>query len=218
MTIDNDIRFILLDLDGTLLDRHFDDYFWEHLLPEIFAERNGITFAEAHTELLSRFKHEEGNLRWTDLDYWSDNLGIDIPALKFQMRHLIEVHPHVREFLGEMRRQGKTIALVTNAHFKALDVKLEKTELHGCFDLVAPSLDLGAAKEDIAFWQRLEGRLGADYREHSILVDDTEAVLRTARLYGIRRVVFKAGANSSRPVKHSEEFESIESFRELIPE
>jgi len=30
----NDIKYVLLDMDGTLLDKYFDDYFWEHLLPE----------------------------------------------------------------------------------------------------------------------------------------------------------------------------------------
>ncbi len=34
-----DIRYVLLDMDGTLLDKYFDDYFWEHLLPEKYAEK-----------------------------------------------------------------------------------------------------------------------------------------------------------------------------------
>jgi len=34
-----DIKFVLLDMDGTLLDRYFDDYFWEHLVPEKYAEK-----------------------------------------------------------------------------------------------------------------------------------------------------------------------------------
>jgi FMN phosphatase YigB (HAD superfamily) len=30
----DEIKYVLLDMDGTLLDKYFDDYFWEHLLPE----------------------------------------------------------------------------------------------------------------------------------------------------------------------------------------
>ena len=30
----NEIKYVLLDMDGTLLDKYFDDYFWEHLVPE----------------------------------------------------------------------------------------------------------------------------------------------------------------------------------------
>ena len=37
------IDTVLLDMDGTLLDKHFDDYFWEHYVPEIFAEKNDLT-------------------------------------------------------------------------------------------------------------------------------------------------------------------------------
>jgi FMN phosphatase YigB (HAD superfamily) len=37
------IDTILLDMDGTLLDKHFDDYFWEHYVPEIFAGKNDLT-------------------------------------------------------------------------------------------------------------------------------------------------------------------------------
>ena len=35
----DDITWVLLDMDGTLLDKHFDDYFWETLVPEEYARR-----------------------------------------------------------------------------------------------------------------------------------------------------------------------------------
>ena len=38
----NDITWVLLDMDGTLLDKHFDDYFWETLVPEEYARRQGM--------------------------------------------------------------------------------------------------------------------------------------------------------------------------------
>ena len=31
--VDHGFRAIIFDLDGTLLDKHFDDYFWEQYLP-----------------------------------------------------------------------------------------------------------------------------------------------------------------------------------------
>jgi putative hydrolase of the HAD superfamily len=36
----HEIDYVLLDLDGTLLDKYFDDYFWLHLVPEKYAERH----------------------------------------------------------------------------------------------------------------------------------------------------------------------------------
>ena len=34
------ITHVLLDMDGTLLDKYFDDYFWEHLVPEKYADKH----------------------------------------------------------------------------------------------------------------------------------------------------------------------------------
>jgi len=51
-----DIKYVLLDMDGTLLDKYFDDYFWEHLLPEKYAEKKNITFGKAKEELLAKYK------------------------------------------------------------------------------------------------------------------------------------------------------------------
>ena len=214
--IDAQIRYILLDMDGTILDRYFDDYFWEHLLPERYAEKNRIPFEQARTDLLERYGRAEGTLKWTDLDYWSTHLKIDIPALKKQMEHLIDVHPHVIPFLMEMRRKHKLVVLVTNAHYKALDIKMRKTKLGPFLDRVVTSGDVGYPKERLEFWGRLEATLGQGYPAHSIFLDDTHAVLRTARTFGIRHVLHKAGGNSTLPVEMSDEFTSIHLFTELM--
>lgn len=214
--INDEIRYILLDMDGTLLDRYFDDYFWEHLLPERYAEKNHLTPEEARRDLLERYRKTEGTLQWTDLDYWSSQLKIDIPALKKQTEHLIDVHPHVIPFLTEMRRKQKSVVLVTNAHFKALDIKMRKTRLGPFLDRVVTSGDLGYPKERLEFWGRLAGILGEGYEVYAVLVDDTQAVLRTARTFGIRHLLHKAGASSALPVTRSDEFTSIHLFTELM--
>jgi hypothetical protein len=35
------ISAVILDMDGTLLDLHFDDQVWNHRLPALLAERHG---------------------------------------------------------------------------------------------------------------------------------------------------------------------------------
>ena len=42
----HDIDTVLLDLDGTLLDLHFDNYFWCQHLPLCYARRHGIALPE----------------------------------------------------------------------------------------------------------------------------------------------------------------------------
>ncbi len=210
-----DIKFVLLDMDGTLLDRYFDDYFWEHLVPEKYAEKNNITFGKAKEELMTKYKVHEGTLNWTDLDFWSKELALDIPALKEQIRHLIEVHPHVEDFLKMLKKQGKKVFLVTNAHYKAIDLKLKRTRLGKYFDSVLSSFDAGYPKENIKFWKEAEKRLGFD-KYKTLFIDDTEEILKTAKKYGIRYILYKARANSRVKPKKSNEFLHIFDFNELI--
>jgi FMN phosphatase YigB (HAD superfamily) len=139
-----EIDTVLLDMDGTLLDRHFDDHFWLEHVPAEYARSRGIGLAEAKRELFAKYRGQEGTLNWTDLDYWSERLGLDIPELKRQVDHLIAVHPGVVEFLEELGRSGRRVWLVTNAHGKTLDLKMEKTSLAGLFHRVFTSARPGA--------------------------------------------------------------------------
>jgi len=210
-----DIRYVLLDMDGTLLDKYFDDYFWEHLVPEKYAEKRHITFGRAKEELMAKYKSHEGTLNWTDIDFWSKEVDIDIPALKEQIRHLIEVHPHVEGFLKMLRRHRKKVYLVTNAHYKVFDLKLNKTELRGYFHSAITSCELGYPKEMLEFWEKAEKQLGFE-KEKTLFIDDTVAVLKTAAQYGIRYILHKTYASSKGAKGVAEDFPAIEDFRELM--
>ncbi len=206
---------VLLDMDGTLLDKHFDDYFWEQYVPEVYARDNGLGLAEARRELLSRYKSREGTLAWTDLDFWSEELGLDIPALKMKVDHLIQVHPYVVEFLQYCRRIGKRVHLVTNAHSKTLAIKMGKTAIGGHFDRIVCSQEIGFAKEEREFWGRLEELLGFE-RQRTLLADDTEPVLDAAARFGLGHLLFVARPSSQTPVRYSSLYPSIVYFKELI--
>jgi putative hydrolase of the HAD superfamily len=210
-----DIKCVLLDMDGTLLDKYFDDYFWEHLVPEKYAEKHKITFGKAKEELFSKYKAHEGTLNWTDIDFWSKELHLDIPVLKEQIKHLIEVHPHVEDFLKMLKRHRKKVYMVTNAHDKVLDLKLKKTEIGRYFDRCITSFELGYPKEIIAFWQKLEKMIHFD-KEKTLFIDDTAEVLKTARDFGIKYLLLKIRANSKREDKPTNSFPILRDFKELL--
>jgi len=210
-----DIKYVLLDMDGTLLDKYFDDYFWQHLLPEKYGEKKGITFGRAKEELFAKYQIHEGTLNWTDIDFWSQEVDIDIPALKEQIRHLIEIHPHVEDFLKMLRRHRKKIFLVTNAHYKVLDIKLKKTELGSYFHATLTSDEIGYPKEMLEFWKKAEKQLGFE-KEKTLFIDDTVAVLRTAARYGIKYILHKTYASSRAEKCLAEGFPVIDDFRELM--
>ncbi|HHO47588.1 MAG TPA: haloacid dehalogenase [Desulfobacteraceae bacterium] len=210
------IDTVLLDMDGTLLDKHFDDYFWEQYVPEHYSLEHGLTVEEARKELLRRYRQVEDTLEWTDLDYWSAQLGLDIPDLKARLTHLIDVHPFVVDFLRFCRSRGKNIHLVTNAHWKTLGIKLAKTEIGSLFDRIICAEEVGLAKEEVLFWQRLERMLKFD-KTRTLLADDTEKVLLAADRHGIAGLIFVARPSSRKPLTFSRRYPSIEYFIELVP-
>ncbi len=207
---------VLLDMDGTLLDLHFDNHFWLEHVPRRYAEAHDIPLAAARRELLSRYRDKEGTLEWYCLDHWSRELGLDIALLKQEVEHLIAVHPHVVEFLQAVRRHGKRLALVTNAHQKALRLKMERTRLAGYFDQVVCAHDLGLPKEDPRFWEALQGVFPFDSRR-TLFVDDSVAVLRSAEDYGIRWLLAIRRPDSRGPQREGGRFEAIGNFRQVMP-
>jgi putative hydrolase of the HAD superfamily len=210
------IDTVLLDMDGTLLDKRFDDHFWEEFVPAQYALANGISEAEAKRELMPRYRSHEETLDWANLDFWSRQLGLDIPALKRQIQHLISIHPNVVDFLSNLKASGKRIYLVTNAHGKTLDLKMERTSLAHRFDDIITSHEVGMPKEDPAFWEGLR-RVVPFERERTLLGEDTEAVLRSAASYGIRYLVYISASSSSRPAAESDHYFSVRDFGEIMP-
>lgn len=206
---------IFLDLDGTLLDKYFDDYFWEEYLPQVYAEKNGVPAEESRKLLLATYKSVENTLDWTDLDRWSEKLDLDIEELKREIDHLVQLHPYVTDFLFHARKKEKELHLVTNAHPKALKVKLEKVKIGHAFDSIVCSQDVGFAKEQVEFWSELEKILPYD-RKRTLFVDDTVRVLNSARVYGLKHLVHIAGSSSKLEPVYAPDYISIKDFRSLL--
>ncbi|BHH86349.1 HAD-IA family hydrolase [Desulforhopalus sp. 52FAK] len=206
---------IFLDLDGTLLDKYYDDYFWEHYVPEVYAKRNRVEPEECRKLLLATYKSVENTLQWTDLDYWSERLGLDVGALKKDIDHLVDIHPHVIDFLSHAKSYEKELFLVTNAHPKALSVKLAKIDIAGAFDKIICSQDVGFAKEQVEFWTQLQNIQRFD-KNTTLFVDDTERVLDSAHEYGFKHLIHIAKPSSKLAPVYSAHYPSIDSFKGLI--
>jgi putative hydrolase of the HAD superfamily len=208
------IDTVFLDMDGTLLDLHFDNHFWQEHVPLRYAEKHAIPVSEAKQALYPRFRAKEGTIDWYCIDYWSRELGLDINALKRELEHLIQVHPHVAEFLQALRTSGRRVALLTNAHHKVIDLKMATTGLAEHFDHMICAHAFRVPKEDPQFWPRLAAEDAFD-RQRTLFVDDSLPVLRAARDYGIGHLRAVRLPDSKAPPKHTEEFIAIESFDEL---
>ena len=65
-----EIDSVLLDMDGTLLDLHFDNHFWQTHLPRRYAEARGMSEAAARARLAARFAEEHGKLNFNGFTVW----------------------------------------------------------------------------------------------------------------------------------------------------
>ena len=211
------IDSVLLDMDGTLLDLHFDNHFWQEHVPARYAERHSLPHAEARSRLTDIYRAKAGTLDWYCVDYWTRELQLDIERLKEEVAHLIAVHPDVPRFLEALRAAGKGVALVTNAHQKSLSLKMARTGLKMHFDLLITSHEVGKPKEDPAFWPALRAMVPYD-PARTLLIDDSLPVLRAARQAGIAHLLAVYRPDSRQPEKDVGEFAALRHFADILPE
>ncbi len=210
------IDTVLLDMDGTLLDLHFDNHFWQEHMPRRYAERHNLPQEVARADLNARYQSKIGTLDWYCMDYWSRELRLDIAMLKQEVAHLISVHPDVPEFLSALRACGKRVLLVTNAHHKSLALKMARTGLSPHFDALITSHDIGLPKENPAFWSALRAKHPYD-PARTLLIDDSLPVLRSAHAGGLAHLLAVYHPDSSQPQKDVEEFRAFRRFAEIMP-
>lgn len=212
----SDIETVLLDMDGTLLDLHFDNFFWLTHLPARYAEIHGRDALEAARQLTERFEQERGSLKWYCLDYWSEQLDLDVALLKREVAHLISLRPYAREFLESLRANQKECWLVTNAHADSVRLKMECVVLEPWLDRIIISHDLGAPKESPAFWQRLQAAHPFD-SARALFIDDTETVLTAAAHFGIGHLLTLAQPDSKQARRDGLLFPQFHHFDEIMP-
>ncbi|KQQ49227.1 haloacid dehalogenase [Pseudomonas sp. Leaf127] len=211
----SEIDTVLLDMDGTLLDLHFDEHFWLHHLPQRYAELHGISLAMAWLEIKPLFVDHAGTLNWYCLDFWSRELKLPIRELKQEVAHLIALRPDAETFLAALQGAGKRVIMITNAHRDSLSLKMERIELAPYFERLISSHDYGFPKENQQFWDALHADTAFD-PARSLFIDDTLPILRSARTYGIAHLLAVSEPDSSKGPKDTEEFAAVEDYRVLI--
>ena len=217
MIIDwSQIDTVLLDMDGTLLDLHFDSYFWQEYLPLRYAEINLIEPQQAKQSINHQTRSIAGTLEWYSTDYWSRVLGVDVIELKKEIAHMVATRPHCEDFLDALRSAGKEIVMVTNAHQDSLELKMAQTGIANKFDRLITVHEFSLPKETQGCWPEVHKR-HPFVSDRTLLIDDNLKALQSALEFGIDQVLAIHRPNSMAPAVDVMPYLAIHSFQEIMP-
>ncbi len=221
----SNIDTVLLDMDGTLLDQRYDNWFWQELVPRRYAELHGLSEAAAWDRLAPKFQAVRGTMRWYCLDHWSGELGLDIAAIKREALQRaavdraagqkVEYLPGALGFLHRLKASGKRRVLVTNAHPVTLAIKNEHARLTDHFDACYSTHAFQAPKEDAAVWPRLTAR-EPFVAARTLLIDDSLPVLDAAHAFGIAWLRAVRRPDTGRPVQATGRYVAVDGVADLM--
>jgi len=209
------IDTVLLDMDGTLLDLRFDNWFWQEHIPDLYAARHSMASDAARSLLGGKFRALSGTIDWYCIDHWSQELGLDIGAIKRDAGSRVRYLPGAEAFLTKLKHSGKRRVLITNAHPETLAIKIARTGLGRHLDASYSAHPFALPKEDPGFWTRLQ--LQEPFEPaRTLFVDDNLAVLASARRFGIAWLRAVRCPDSGRPPKDTGDFTAIDRISELM--
>jgi 5'-nucleotidase len=216
------IDTVLLDMDGTLLDLRFDNWFWQELIPRRYAAAKGLDLEETRRVLAPWFIEVRGTLQWYCIEYWSRLLELDIGGIKREALARVGFLPGAREFLSRLKGSGKRVVLVTNAHPATLAIKNEGVALKnggvalsGYFHACYSTHRFEFPKEQAGFWPRLAAEEGF-LPQRTLFVDDSLSVLDAARDFGIGWLRAVRCPDSGLPPQRTGEYVAVDGVGELM--
>ena len=211
----SEVDTVLLDMDGTLIDLHFDNFLWNQRLPEVFAAARGIGVGAARERLYAHMRGMPPSLDFYCLDYWSRYARLDIVELHRELEHLIAYRANASRFLRAVRASGRRAVLVTNAHPKSLAVKDARLDLTAELDADYSAHAFGYPKQYPEFWSALAAHDPYD-PSRTLFVDDDVAVLGAARESGVEQLLCVAQPDSRAPKRSALPFPALDDFEEIM--
>ena len=181
---------MLVDMDGVILDNTYDYNFWQNQIPGVISKNKNISFEDAKRLAVQIFNYKKNTKDWYDVDYWSNMLNVDIEAEKRSSISFdrIQLYEGVTETLNKLKDNFRLI-LITNAHRKTLNIKLEKYDLNPYFENMICAHELHYVKENIQLWYMLKSRFELDYTK-TLLIEDTMNNIKVGLSAGISQAVY----------------------------
>ena len=212
----NAIDTVLVDMDGTLLDLAFDNYFWLDLVPEHYARKHGLTVAESRAALAPRFAAKVGTLDWYCLDHWTRDLGLDLKIAEARASRAHSV-PAGRARVPRRGSRADASDSASSPMRTAIRSRSRPSTpgIDRLVDGVVCSHDFAAPKESADFWRALERHEPFD-GARTLLIEDSLAVLAAARSHGVQHTVAIRRPDSRQPPRAIAGFAAIDGVADLI--
>ncbi|RIH86540.1 Phosphatase [Meiothermus luteus] len=202
------IRAVLFDVGDTLILGHPRLWLWP-LLKErgLEAKADLARLPQATRQAYQHYAehHMQATDEATALSFWRTfhreimrGIGLeehaeevaDYLAQNWQSPHIWPLAPGAKEVLGELKRLGLRLGVVSNWDWTLPGV-LRATGLADFFDYIGASALLGVAKPDPRFFSIVLDKLGVEPAE-ALHVGDSEDDIQGAQAAGVTPVLFDA--------------------------
>ena len=187
------IRYLSLDMDGTIVSRKYVDYFWLELVPRLYAERHCLDLEEAKRVVFNSYDEVgQGDIRWYLPRYWFQRFGL-MDKLDYALREagrLIEVYEDALKFF-ELAPDHVALVLSTSAAREFINLVfsrvpfLEKRFLR----VFSSSSDFSLPGKPPEFFIAIQRELKAGPREILHVGDDPEGDYKNPIAAGLRALL-----------------------------
>ena len=202
-----DLRAVLFDLDGTLLDT-FDFIYgaFEHAL----AKHGVVTFDR---EKIASYMGGPLEQVYAEMAPGCDAILLSEAHRTFQSENirLVSLFPQTIEVLGELKRRNLKIAAITTRSLRTSIKSLEATSILHYFDLVLSAEDVTKHKPDPEPILKALEFLKVK-PEEAIMVGDTKADIMAGKNAGVKTVaaLYGFGGEALRDLKPDYTIDSLE--------
>ena len=181
------IKYISLDLQGTLSDSKFSDNFWLEILPQKYSEHFNISIDESKKILKEKFK-EYGvyNILYNDDKYWSEYLGFDTNEELSLSGITPELNKDLFDFINTLDLPKIIISTTTDLFINAeLDDKVNIFDkIYSCVDY----FKIGGKTENV--YKTICDELNIKPSEMIHIGDNKTMDIENARKAGVNAILF----------------------------
>jgi HAD superfamily hydrolase (TIGR01549 family) len=120
------IRYISLDMDGTLVNSKFVDMVWMQGIPQIYSEKYCLDLHEAKEFVIGEYmKIGSEKIEWYDMAYWLNKFQLNVSKWEVLKKYQNEIEPYPEVFDAlELFTECFDLVVTSNAAREFIDLEL----------------------------------------------------------------------------------------------